>query len=419
MNTTKLMDRLFSEQEPDFSQKVQEGIEAARKDGKASMPDEHLEFSADAEGKVEIMDSANNELTIATPNPEDPTDEQLVVGEIKTESDEEKAKREAEEAAAKAAEEEAAKKAAEEAEKAAKKAETEQQIATNLEEIKKEVSDMAESKDKTLAESVKSKVQKMSEDLEKIDAEAGIEKDKIQDELKSFSDQADAIIAEADEAAKKAAEDALAKEPIAVEAEIGEKKFSIAFPKGISAAYVASFMKAFSEKVEEIKSEEEAAKKEAEEAEKKMAEQAKPEVVIANNLDELGKAVESLKESGDKDLAAKVEEKVAEVKKDIEEAKKDGIDVEKAESQLKQFSDDLEAEKAKIAAADEEAAKKAAEEEAARKEAEEAEKAKSFSQIDQYLGMGPKEPVKKDKTFSAKEVEEAQNTLGGCLFHKF
>lgn len=426
------MDRLFSGNEPEFSEKVQEGIAEARDKGSATMPEENLEFSAEDDGTVKILDTENDEVTTATPNPEDANDEVLAASEA----------------------EDTDKAAAEEQEKSDEKAELEQQIENNLEEVKKAVEDMKEDGDKDLAQEVKTAVKQMSADLFNLDPNLGINVDYARATLRQFSDAADEVI-EAEETVTEEP-DELGDGDVEVKAECGDKSYSIRF-KGKSKDYIVDFMRSFSDKIEETETEiEETPAEETDDEvevktecggrefsikfngesmdqidnfmrvfsdkleeiegdttetieetkdpeltdpdkiEETKAESDKEEAkeVVENNLEEIGKAVDDLEESGDKDLAEKIEEKVEEVKEQVDEAKDKGVETEKMESTLKTYSDRVNKVKANF-------------------------ETKSFSSLDEYLGMAPINETMKDRTFSTKERKDAESALGGCLMHKF
>jgi mevalonate kinase len=423
---TKLMDRLFSGNEPEFSEKVQEGIAEARDKGSATMPEENLEFSAEDDGTVKILDTENDEVTTATPNPEDENDEVLA-----------------------ASDESADQTKVEEQEKSDEKAELEQQIEGNLEEINKAVDDMKEDGDKDLAQEVKTAVKQMSADLFNLDPELGINVDHARFLLKRFSDAADEVI-EAEETVTEEP-DELGDGDVEVKAECGDKSYSIRF-KGKSKDYIVDFMKSFSDKIEETETElegtssdetddeievktecggrefsikfngesmdqisdfmkvfsdkleeiegettetiEETKDPELTEAEKAESDKEEAEATIENNLEEINKAVDDLEKSGDKDLAEKIEKTVEEVKEQLDEAKDKGVETEKMESTLKTYSDRVNKVKANLST-------------------------KSFSNLDAYLDMAPINETMKDRTFSTKERKDAESALGGCLMHKF
>lgn len=420
------MDRLFSGNEPEFSEKVQEGIAEARDKGSATMPEENLEFSAEDDGTVKILDTENDEVTTATPNPEDENDEVLA-----------------------ASDESADQTKVEEQEKSDEKAELEQQIEGNLEEINKAVDDMKEDGDKDLAQEVKTAVKQMSADLFNLDPELGINVDHARFLLKRFSDAADEVI-EAEETVTEEP-DELGDGDVEVKAECGDKSYSIRF-KGKSKDYIVDFMKSFSDKIEETETElegtssdetddeievktecggrefsikfngesmdqisdfmkvfsdkleeiegettetiEETKDPELTEAEKAESDKEEAEATIENNLEEINKAVDDLEKSGDKDLAEKIEKTVEEVKEQLDEAKDKGVETEKMESTLKTYSDRVNKVKANLST-------------------------KSFSNLDAYLDMAPINETMKDRTFSTKERKDAESALGGCLMHKF
>lgn len=429
------MDRLFSGNEPEFSEKVQEGIAEARDKGSATMPEENLEFSAEDDGTVKILDTENDEVTTATPNPEDANDEVLAASEA----------------------EDTDQAAAEEQEKSDEKAELEQQIEDNLEEIKKAVDDMKDDGDKDLAQEVKTAVKQMSADLFNLDPSLGINVDNARATLRQFSDAADEVI-EAEETVTEEP-DELGEGDVEVKAECGDKSYSIRF-KGKSKDYIVDFMKSFSDKLEETETEiEETPADETEETDEEVevktecggrefsikfngesmdqisnfmkvfsdkleeiegettetieetkdpeltdpdkieetkAESDKEgaEATIENNLEEINKAVDDLEKSGDKDLAERIEKTVEEVKEQLDEAKDKGVETEKMESTLKTYSDRVNKVKANF-------------------------ETKSFSSLDAYLDMAPINETMKDRTFSTKERKDAESALGGCLMHKF
>jgi len=325
MNNTKLMDKLFSEENEELRTQVADKVEEAKQNGSSELitDEENLQFADTGDGIVVEDQANNNEVTMMKENEDgDGYDMEAVdvTAETKSNSD---------------------------GDELNEKMTT---LEENVNEVADAAEDMNETKDKEMAKAVKEMSQKLFSDIEDLEKEhEDVNFEEVKEKCNKYAELAEEIL-NAPDVQTPVAEgkdgDHLTDSAPEVKVEVstgiddpekaGLKNFSITFSGNCDPSYIAAVSKAFAEV---------AASPEAEPA--KDPENSKNEDLetLVENANELAEAAKQMKEANDKDMAKSVKEMSQKIFSDAEELEVEGEDemkVAEVKEQCNKYSSEAE-----------------------------------------------------------------------------